>query len=352
MAVLDTALARCGRWLQRARRGRIGLGLALQGGGSHGAYTWGVLDRLLEEPRIEISALSGTSAGAMNAAVCAQGLVRGGRHGAREALAEFWEAVGAAARLSPAQPGLLGHLLGDEGLEWSPTFGGLLALTRVFSPYELNPLNFNPLREIVERHVDFAALRDPASPDLFIAATRVSSGRLRVFDNDELSVEALLASACLPTLHHAVTIDGEDYWDGGYCGNPVVYPLVDLAHCGDVMLLLLSPLERQGELRSAREIVARASEISFNAAFLREMQWLARYESSGDRTLRGTRFHLLTPDAGLAERAQLTKLNADWDFLQALHAGGRAAADAWLAAHRRALGRRSTVRLAEVFGSA
>ncbi|PWV63397.1 patatin-like phospholipase family protein [Plasticicumulans acidivorans] len=342
----DTEPAKTKPRVRRKTEG-IQLGLALQGGGSHGAYTWGVLDRLLEEPRIDISAISGASAGAMNAVVCAQGLALGGRKRAQQALAEFWTAVSEAARsVSMPWDSLTG--LGEG--EVSPSMRSLLALTRVFSPYELNPLNINPLRQVVEEHIDFDALRKPACPRLFISATRVRTGSLRVFRNDEINADALLASACLPTLHHAVEIDGEPYWDGGYSGNPVVYPLVDEGHCSDIMVLLLSPLERDTPVRSAKEIISRASEISFNAGFLREMQWLARDERDG--RLPQTHFHLLEPDPVIEELSQVSKLNAEREFLEKLHEHGHAAADAWLGQHRKDLGTRSSVSLATVFGTA
>ena len=340
-------------WLRQGMGGPTELGLALQGGGSHGAYTWGVLDRLLEEPRLMITALSGTSAGAMNATVCADGLIKGGREGARQALADFWKAVANAAN-GGQPPSLWERVLGDEGVEPSASVSSLLALTQVFSPYELNPLNFNPLRDIIEAQIDFDALKRSSRPRVYVTATRVNTGTQRVFHNAELSADALLASACLPTLHHAVEIDGEPYWDGGYTGNPVVYPLVEDAGCADVMVLLLSPLERKASVRTAKEILARTTEISFNAAFLREMQWLAKHQAYGRVRMfgRSTRFHLFTPGATLAALSQLSKLNADWDFLQTLREQGREATELWLQQHRQDLGLRSSVNLAATFGTA
>lgn len=341
-----------GKWLRRSLGWPTGIGVALQGGGSHGAYSWGILDRLLEEPGLQIKALSGTSAGAMNAAACASGLIRGGREGAREALAAFWHAV--AVEHGAAPPSLWERILGDEGVEPCASVNSLLALTRVFSPYELNPLNLNPLRRIVESQIDFEAIRKAAKPRVYITATRVQRGTQRVFSNPDFSPDALLASACLPTLHQAVEIGGEPYWDGGYTGNPVVYPLVEEANCGDVLILLLSPLERLTPVRRAKEILARATEISFNATFLREMQWLARHEARGRVRLLGRshRFHLLLPDQGLAELSQLSKLKADWEFFQGLQRQGRAAAELWLQQHQRDVGVRSTVNLAETFAGA
>ncbi len=309
---------------------RVALGLALQGGGAHGAYTWGVLERLLEEPWLEPLAYSGTSAGAMNAVVCADGWLRGGSEGAREALAGFWFDVAQAA--PPAWP----LARGLQGSGW-------LALARVLSPYEFNPLNLDPLRAIVERRIDFARLRAAARPRLCIAATRVRDGRLRLFDNDELDADALLASACLPMLHHAIERDGEAYWDGGYSGNPVVQPLLDDSACGDVLLVLLTPLERYGVPRGAQAIAARTAELAFSAAFLREMRGIAAQRP-------WTRFHLIEPDAPLPELEHASKLEADRGFLERLRAAGHEATGRWLERHGEALGVRSSVDLAAVFG--
>jgi NTE family protein len=338
--------------IRRALGACADTGLALQGGGSHGAYTWGILDRLLEEPAIEIGALSGTSAGAMNAAACATGLMRAGREGAREALAAFWKAVAKAAGNSSLPPSLWELVLGDEGVEPSASMHSLLALTRVFSPYELNPLNINPLNEVVESEIDFEMLRYYNYPRLYVTATNVHTGTQRVFSNAEIGPPQLLASACLPTMHHAVEIDGEPYWDGGYTGNPVVYPLVEGARCADVLVLLLSPLRREDSVRTAKEILSRATEISFNAAFLREMQWLAKHQARGGALGRATRFHLFTPGEELYKLSQLSKLNTEWEFLNKLHEQGREAADQWLKDHRGAIGRRSSVDLTTTFGCA
>mgnify|MGYP002149846524 CR=1 FL=1 len=328
---------------------------ALQGGGAHGAYTWGVLDRLLEEPWIEFTGFSGTSAGAMNAVVCAHGLARGGRAAARAALAEFWYAVGEAARLTPVQPGPLDRLLGDDSLHWSPGFRSFIALTRVLSPYQFNPLNVNPLRDILEAQIDFERLRAPAAPRLWVAATRVRTGTVRLFTNAELSIDAVLASACLPSLHQAVVIDGELYWDGGYSANPPVRVPAESGAANDLLLVLLAPLEREGPFHTAPEILGRASEIAFHATFIQEMQGLAeraaapiwqRYSDPAARR----RYHLLAAGPELTELPQPSKLNADRAFLDRLFEAGRSRAEAWLAADGAALGRGRGIDLADVFG--
>ena len=235
--------------------------LALQGGGSHGAFTWGVLDRLLEEPWLRIDGISGTSAGAMNAVVLTSGYEAGGPEGARAALEEFWRRVSHSAQFNPIRRSPLDILLGRWTLDTSPFFVVFDMAARLFSPYNLNPQGVNPLREILADCVDFA--RVAKSPiRLFVTATNVRTGRGRVFRNGELTAETLLASACLPTLFQAIEIDGEAYWDGGYSGNPTITPLVRECSSKDTLLVAVNPIERQGTPRSAREILDRLNEVS------------------------------------------------------------------------------------------
>ena len=215
------------------------IALALQGGGSHGAFTWGVLDRLLEEPGIELAGLSGTSAGAMNAVVTACGLLDGGHEGARAALRGFWRRVGEAAALNPLRLNPFAAFFGDM-------------MSRMLSPYQFNPFNLNPLKNILASAVDFERLRASAGPRVFVSATSVSSGRLRVFRREELDAERVMASACLPMLFQAVQIDGEAYWDGGYSGNPTITPLVRECRSNDTILVQINPVERPGTPRTAR----------------------------------------------------------------------------------------------------
>src|SRR6516225_9891673 len=242
-------------------RNSLPIDLALQGGGSHGAFTWGVLDRLLEEPWLQIVGISGTSAGAMNAAVLAAGWTEGGRQGARAALDEFWKRVSRAAALSPLQRTPYDRLMGRWTLDWSPAFIAMDLMSRIFSPYDLNPHGFNPLRDILAESIDFIRLaRSPIK--LFITATNVRTGRGRLFRNPEITPDVLLASACLPTLFHAVEVDGENYWDGGYSGNPTITPLVRECQSQDTILVPINPIERPGTPETARDILNRLNEVS------------------------------------------------------------------------------------------
>lgn len=339
---------------RRPRRARVNL--ALQGGGAHGAFTWGVLERLLEDGGVDFDGLSGTSAGAMNAVVLADGWLRGGRKGARTALAEFWTAVADSVPFHTAAPALDG-----EGHSASAALKLLMQWSRYFSPYELNPFGHNPLRTILTERIDFSRLRRAAEPRLFIAATHANSGRLRLFRNWELSPEVILASACLPTLHHAVEIDGEPYWDGGYAGNPAVHPLVFDCAAQDIVLVLLSPLlHGSGTPRTAAEIHSRTLELAFSANFLREMGMLVhamRYGGTGrmrlgrlERRLAGSHFHMIDSQDLIGHLSTDTKLAAHLPFLQQLREAGRSRADEWLAATRNHLGRRSSIDVEVLFG--
>ncbi|HEX6012524.1 MAG TPA: patatin-like phospholipase family protein [Geminicoccaceae bacterium] len=323
--------------------------LALQGGGAHGAFTWGVLDRLLEEPWLQIDGISGTSAGAMNAAVMADGHAAGGPEGARSALEGFWRSVSRAALLSPFRRTPLDVLLGRWTLDFSPMFVAMDIASRLFSPYDLNPGGANPLAEILAERIDFARLaRAPIK--LFVTATNVRTGRGRVFRNAEIRPEVLLASACLPTLFQAVELEGEPYWDGGYSGNPTLTPLVRECRSSDTILVPINPVERPGTPRSARDILNRLNEISFNAATLKELRMIAllrQVAPAGDgegAAWAGMRIHRVRND-GMAELGYSSKLNAEWDFLSMLRDRGRESAEAFLAAHGEDLGRRSSVDL-------
>jgi NTE family protein len=248
--------------------------LALQGGGSHGAFTWGVLDRLLEEPWLRIAGISGTSAGAMNAAVLADGWVDGGAEGARAALEKFWQRVSRAAAFSPLQRSPLDRLLGRWTLDTSPAYVFMDLMSRVLSPYALNPLDLNPLRRILAESIDFSRLA--TSPiKLFITATSVRTGRGRIFRNAEITAEVLLASACLPTMFRAIEIDGEPYWDGGFTGNPTITPLVRETDAHDSILVQINPRERSETPRTAADILNRLNEISFNSPLMKELRMIA-----------------------------------------------------------------------------
>jgi NTE family protein len=325
---------------------------ALQGGGAHGAFTWGALDRLLEEPWLRIDGISGTSAGAMNAAVLVDGHAKGGADGARAALENFWRRVSNAAVLSPLRRTPLDILLGRWTLDHSPVFLAMDLMARVFSPYDLGPGGTNPLRDILAESVDFARLAQ-ASIKLFITATNVRTGRGRVFRNGEITPDVLLASACLPTLFQAIEIDGESYWDGGYSGNPTITPLVRECNSKDTVLVQINPVERPGLPRSARDILNRLNEVSFNAVLLKELRMIAllrqvaQPDNSENAKWADMRIHRISSDV-MVELGYSSKLNAEWEFLCMLRDEGRRAGDAFLTAHHEDLGRRSTFDLDEL----
>lgn len=345
------------------------LDLALQGGGSHGAFTWGVLDRLLQDDSLPLGAISGTSAGALNAAVMACGITAGGREGARAALSAFWHDVGgqpacfgsgvAGAGYSPAE---LHGDIGSFNLNQNPLFGWFNQWLRLFSPQQLNPLGLDPLRRIVERHVRMDALL--ASPlHVFVAATQVRTGQPRIFDNigsaksgkADISIAALLASACLPQFFRPVVIDGEPYWDGGYSGNPALWPLIYRSGSLDLLLVRINPMSRPGEPDTAEEIADRVNEITFNAGLLGELRAIAFVQklvaegrlAAGD--YKNMRLHMVADDEGLAPLGASSKLNTRLAFLQALHALGVKAADGWLARHRADVGVRASLDIRKTF---
>jgi NTE family protein len=325
---------------------------ALQGGGAHGAFTWGALDRLLEEPWLRIDGISGTSAGAMNAAVLVDGHAKGGADGARAALENFWRRVSNAAVLSPLRRTPLDILLGRWTLDHSPVFLAMDLMARVFSPYDLGPGGTNPLRDILAESVDFARLAQ-APIKLFITATNVRTGRGRVFRNGEITPDVLLASACLPTLFQAIEIDGEGYWDGGYSGNPTITPLVRECNSKDTVLVQINPVERPGLPRSARDILNRLNEVSFNAVLLKELRMIAllrqvaQPDNSENAKWADMRIHRISSDV-MVELGYSSKLNAEWEFLCMLRDEGRRAGDAFLTVHHEDLGRRSTFDLDEL----
>ncbi len=330
-----------------ANREPVLVDLALQGGGSHGAFTWGALERLLEEEWLEIEGISGTSAGAMNAAVLASGYAHGGRAGAREALAAFWRRVSRAATFSPFQRTPVDRMLGQWTLDNSPVFLTMDLLARVYSPYELAPWAPNPLTDILGQSVDFDAVAD-GPIKVFITATNVHTGRGRVFRNAELTPNVLLASACLPTMFQAVEIDGEPYWDGGYAGNPTMTPLIRECESDDTIIVPINPITRPGTPRSAREIMNRLNEVSFNATLLKELKMIALLRQAGDhRTAEGahwarSRIHYVKNDI-MADLGYSSKLNAEWAFLSMLRAEGHKSADSFLARHADDIGKRSTL---------
>jgi NTE family protein len=332
-----------------SRRKPVLVDLALQGGGAHGAFTWGVLDRLLEEDWIQFDGISGTSAGAMNAAVMASGFAHGHTDGARAALEDFWKQVSDAGQMSPMKRGPLEVLTGQWTLDYSPMFLAAEMASRVFSPYDLNPLDKNPLRPILAEMVDFGALA--TSPiKLFITATNVRTGSGRVFRNAEITPDVLLASACLPTMFRAVEIDGESYWDGGYSGNPTMTPLVRECDSEDTILVQINPVERPDIPRSARDIMSRLNEVSFNAPLLKELRMISLLRQASDPgTGEGAkwahmRIHRIATDR-VTELKSSSKMITEWRFLCGLRDEGRRTASLFLEAHGADLGKRSTLDL-------
>ncbi|MEM8812335.1 MAG: patatin-like phospholipase family protein [Pseudomonadota bacterium] len=337
----------------RKQRKRINLGL--QGGGAHGAYTWGVIDRLLEDERIEIEAVTGTSAGAMNAVVLADGIARNGREGGREALSRFWRAVSKSARTSPIQRSALDMLFGNWSLDASPTYLFFDVLTRFSSPYDFNPFDINPLRDVVSEEVDFDNVCKGRDIKVFVAATNVHTGKIRVFDCNDLSVDAVMASACLPHVFKAVEIDGVPYWDGGYMGNPPLFPLFYGSETVDTIIVQINPIQRVETPKTARDILNRLNEITFNATLLRELraiEFVTRLIDDGkldSKEYQRVYIHRISADEDLKPLSASSKLNAEWAFLTHLRDIGRRAAETWLDRHYDRLGKESTLDLRAEF---
>ncbi len=332
--------------------------LALQGGGSHGAFAWGVLDRLLEDGRLGIEGICATSAGTMNACVLAHGLQKGGPEGARTALHDFWRDIHRAGSIfNPVRRNLWERLLGI-GMEHSIAYNYFDSLTRVFSPYQFNPFDINPLRSVLSDAVDFEELRHCDSVKLFISATHVKTGKVRVFDTPNLSLDVAMASACLPFLFKAIEIDGEDYWDGGYVGNPALFPLFYETKTRDVVIVHINPMVRSKTPKTAPDIMNRLNEISFNTSLLKEMRAIAfvkkliehdmlkdEYQSQFKDVL----VHSVRADKDLCEFSVASKLDSSWKFLTKLRDRGRERMGLWLAENYDAIGERDTVDLHEEF---
>ncbi len=322
--------------------------IALQGGGAHGAFSWGVLDRLLDDERIEIVGISGTSAGAMNATAVVQGLAAGGRPEAQRVLRDFWSRISDAARFSPMQRTFLDMIMGRWSLDLSPVFVFTQHLQRAFSTYELNPLGFNPLRDIVVDFFDFDAVNRPDAPKLFLGATNVRSGLAKVFRQPEISADTVMASACLPFMFHAVEIDGEAYWDGGYMGNPPLFPLVDETDVRDLVIIQINPFARTDIPKTAYEIENRLNEITFNASLIKELRALyflkeiIDHEGLERERFRDGRLHRIENEEEMSEYSVSSKLNAEWAFLEHLHDIGWNTAERWIEQHFDDVGVRTT----------
>ena len=336
------------------KRGPQPINLALQGGGAHGAFTWGVLDQLLEDGRTDFEGVSGTSAGAMNAVVLAHGLMTGGRDGARAALETFWTRVAGSLPFEIATPSQDG-----QNVELVPAFKMMMQWAHYFSPQQLNPFDLNPLRKILEAQIDFERLRSESPIKLYVAATHANSGKVRLFRSPEISADAILASACLPTMARPVEIDGEPYWDGGYAANPAVYPLFYECKSSDILMVLLTPLKHKGTPHTVQQIKDRVLELAFNSTFLREMRMFAHardYANQSlfqigrlERRLVRLNFHVIDAQEQMHEFKTETKMAANMGFFELLKNLGRERALLWLQASHGDIGKRSTVDLAELF---
>jgi NTE family protein len=331
------------------------INLALQGGGAHGAFTWGVLDHLLQDERLVIEGISGASAGALNAVMLADGLARGGREEARKRLADFWRGASKDGNLPRVQRAVIDRLFSFFPFEGSPVAAWLDVLSQFLSPYDFNPLNINPLKELIEKFVDFDAIQRCVEPQLFISATNVTTGRLRVFAGAKVTADAVMASACLPTLFRAVEIDGAPYWDGGYMGNPAIFPFFRATETEDVLVVQINPRVRNVAPKSSQEILNRLNEITFNSSLLAEFRAIdfVRRLIDQKRLPRGTgpgqyrrvNVHRIALDEAFRKLTAASKLSSDYDFFVMLRNGGRRAARNFLDAHFDDLGREGTVDL-------
>jgi NTE family protein len=339
-----------------AGRPRKPLNLALQGGGSHGAFTWGVLDRLLEEDCFDFDGIVGTSAGAMNAAALAYGLKTGGAQAARQALNAYWELMMQTGAFAP-WPSLVDRLIGDGNMHYSPMFAMGDALTRVLSPYQMNPLGFNPIQPVIERVVDFDALRQlkDTGPKLFLCATNVMNGRVRVFQGEELSVQAVLASACLPFMYQAVEIEGEFYWDGGYMGNPPIFPIFYNCESRDVLIVQITPINLDKLPTTATEIFDRINGLSFNSSLMREMRviqfinGLVQKGFDDEGRLKEAFIHTIDAEDVTNKLGASSQANLQREYIMRLFELGRGRAQAFLDQHFEQVGVCSSTDIAQKF---
>ena len=330
------------------------INLALQGGGAHGAFTWGVLDQILSDERLSIEGISGSSAGAINAVMLADGLARGGRAEAQKRLADFWRELSSNGKLPGLQRAVTERLLSFMPLEGSPVQAWFDALSHYFSPYDVNPLNINPLKDLIDRFVDFDALR-ASDLQIFISATNVHTGRVRIFSREKITAEAIMASACLPNLFRAVEIDGVPYWDGGYLGNPVIFPFFGTTKTEDVLVVQINPVERDSTPTSSREILNRINEITFNSSLIAEyraIDFVTRLidqaklpRGIGPGQYRRINVHRILLDRFGTHFDASSKLSTDYDFFEMLRVSGKRAARRFLDEHFDDIGHKSTVDL-------
>jgi NTE family protein len=323
--------------------------LALQGGGSHGAFTWGVLDRLLEEKRLTFDGITATSAGAVNAVALADGLAAGGREGARHSLRSYWKKVSDLSSQGVFKPSPFDKASPGHGLKHSPGYLFMESLAYFASPYQMNPFNINPLRDMLAETIDFKRVREQQAVKLFICATNVETAKVKVFHGNELDVDHVLASTCLPLMMQAVPIDGACYWDGSFTGNPAIFPLIYECTAPDILMVHITPATRPGVPKTSPSIMNRMQEISFNVSLIREMRTIAyvmRLAETNHLPDVARRYvHLIEAEDLIRELDWSSRLNGDWGFLTHLHALGRRRADKWLAANFDCVGVKSTVDL-------
>jgi len=335
--------------------GRKTINLALQGGGSHGAFAWGALDRILEDERIVVEGIVGTSAGAMNAAVTAYGLTLGGNEGARRALRSFWEAVADKGTWSIMQPSWIDQLISPGSLDYSPGWILMDALSRVWSPYQMNPARYHPLRDILKSQIDFDRLSHSDKVKLFVCASNVFTNRLRVFDLSTMSVDAVIASACIPSVFQAVEINGEYFWDGGYMGNPPIFPLIYNCRSSDVLLIMVNPIKITDVPKTTQAILDRINTLSFNSSLMREMRAISfvnhLVESGFDDggRLKKMLIHCIDAEEEMSKLGVSSKLNVCREFLHWLFELGRKRADVFLRDHFDAIGRESSTSIEQRF---
>lgn len=330
--------------------------LALQGGGAHGAFTWGVLDKFLERDVFTIEGISATSAGSMNAVALAQGMMEGGNEGARKLLHEFWQATSSySAALGVTTPSPLDLFL-EPYTKVPSNFYFFSTIMNLFSPYQFNPMNFHPIREVLENIIDIEKIKKQSTIKLFICATNVKTGKIRIFTEPELSINAILASACLPKLFQAVEVEGEYYWDGGYLGNPAIFPLIYNTNSKDIIILHVVPIVRSVIPTNIMEIDTRLREVSFNSSLMREMRAIAFVTKLIDEgwireehhhRLKRMYIHCLRADQALAQLPLASVMVPDWQFLLQLRDLGRQAAEDWLQENYAAIGNKTTINFDE-----
>ena len=340
---------------QEEKTGSKHVNLALQGGGSHGAFAWGVLDRILEDERIAVEGICGTSSGAMNATVTAYGLTQGGNLGARAALRRFWRAVAEKGTYSIMRPSWIDRVINPGGMDFSPGWLMMDFLSRMLSPYQMNPINYHPLREILDEQIDFEELRRSSAVKLFVCASNIMTNRLRVFERQDICADAVLASACLPHVFQAIEIEGQHYWDGGYMGNPPIFPLIYDCASPDVILVLINPIRIAEVPKSAQAILDRIDTLSFNSSLMREMRAIAFMTRMIDRgfddggRLRRIFIHCIDAEDKIRNLGVSSKLNVEPNFLTWLFELGRQRGDAFLRDHFDKIGNRSSVDIEERF---